>query len=119
MFLVATADRLLDGALDIVLRHVLLTCRDDRGAQARVHCRVRRAELGSHGDFTRQLAEHLRLLGVLPPLAVHNVLELGMSRHRSSRFSASAIGTLQGRPYRTRAHAIKEPAQYLSWLTDD
>src|SRR4051794_9988598 len=30
-----------------------------------------------------------------------------------------AIGTLQARPYRTRAYEIKEAAQRLSWLTDD
>src|SRR6185369_1575441 len=59
------AERLLDGALDIVLRHVLLARRDDGGAQARVHVGVGRAQLGRDGDFPRQLAEQLRLLGIL------------------------------------------------------
>src|SRR5207253_1661065 len=53
----------------------------DRGAQPRVHDGVRGPELGRDGDFPRQLAEQLRLLGVLPPLAVHDVLELGMAGH--------------------------------------
>jgi hypothetical protein len=34
--------------------------------------------------FPRQLAEQFRLLGVLPALAVHDVLELGMSGHAIS-----------------------------------
>jgi hypothetical protein len=36
------------------------------------------------GDFARQLAEQLGLLSVLPPLAVHDVLELGMAGHARS-----------------------------------
>ena len=34
------AGRLLDGAVDIVLRHALRPRRENRGAQARVHCRI-------------------------------------------------------------------------------
>ena len=78
------ADRLLDGALDIVLGHVLLPRSHYRGAQPWIHRRVRSPELGSDGDFARQLAEQLRLLSVLPPLAVHDVLELGMAGHARS-----------------------------------
>ena len=54
---------------------------DDRRPQAGVHGRVGRPELGRHRDFPRQLAEQLRLLGVLPPLAVLDVGPFGMSGH--------------------------------------
>jgi len=70
------AGRLLDGALDRILRHVLGTGRDDGGTQARVHARIGRSHLGRDRDLARQLAEQLGLDRVLPPLAVHDVLEL-------------------------------------------
>ena len=82
--LAVAAGRLLDGALDIVLRHVLLARRDDGRAQPRIHGRVRGSELGRHRDFPRQLAEQFRLLGILLALAVHDVLELGMAGHAGS-----------------------------------
>jgi hypothetical protein len=65
-----------DRPVDRVLRHVFHSRRDDGGAQARIHCRVWHPQLGRHGDFARKLAEYLRLDGVLPSLAVHDVLEL-------------------------------------------
>src|SRR5262245_19876116 len=55
------------------------------GSQARFHRGVGQAHLGRDGDFARELAEHLRLDGVLPPLAVHDVLELGMAGQGSLR----------------------------------
>jgi hypothetical protein len=61
-----------------------LARRDDGRAQPRVHGRVRGAQFRGHGDFPRQLAEHLRLLGVLLALPVHDVLELGMAGHAGS-----------------------------------
>jgi len=75
------AQRLLDGALDIVLRHVLRPRRDDRRAQPRIHARVGRAELRRDRDFAGELAEQLGAHRVLPALAVHDVLELRMSGH--------------------------------------
>ena len=77
--------RLLDGALDIVLRHVLGAGGQDGGAQARVHGRIRQAHLGRHRDLARQLAEQLGALRVDAPLAVHDVLELRMAGHRNLR----------------------------------
>jgi len=53
----------------------------DRRAQPRIHAGIRLAQLGRDGDFPRQLAEQFRLLGILPALAMHDVLELGMSGH--------------------------------------
>jgi hypothetical protein len=51
------------------------------------------AHFGRHGDFPRQLGEQFRLLGILPALAVHDVLELGMSGHAfSSRILPVSIG---------------------------
>src|SRR5580692_1729497 len=82
--LALAADRLLYRALDRVLRHVLLAGGNDRGAQPRVHRRVGLAQFGGDGNFPRQLAEQFRFLGVLPALAMHDVLELGMSGHAIS-----------------------------------
>src|SRR5204863_9960301 len=45
-------------------------------------------EFGTARESPRRLAEKLRLLGVLPPLAVHDVLELGMAGHCGSRDSS-------------------------------
>ena len=75
------AQRLLDRALDGVLGHVLGARRDHRRPQPRVHRRVGHAELRRHRDFARELAEQLGPDFVLPPLAVHDVLELGMTGH--------------------------------------
>ena len=79
--LAIAAGGLLDRALDIVLRHVLGAGGNDGGAQAWIHHRIGQAELGRDGDFARELAEQLGLHRVLPPLAVHDVLELRMPGH--------------------------------------
>ncbi len=70
------AGGLLDGALDIVLRHRLGLGVLDRQAQTRVHRRVGQARLGGDGDFARQLGEHFRPHGILTALAVHDVFKL-------------------------------------------
>ena len=44
-------------------------------------CRVGQADLGRHRDLARELGEQLGAERVLPPLAVHDVLELGMAGH--------------------------------------
>ena len=46
-----------------------------------VHRRIGLAQFGRDRDFPGQLAEQLRLLGILPALAVHDVLELGVAGH--------------------------------------
>ena len=86
------AGRLLDRAIDVVLRHVLRARRQHGGAQARVHRRVGHAQAGGDGDLARQLAEQLGLRRILPPLAVHDVLELRMSSHDPSRSASTAWG---------------------------
>src|SRR6478752_4786388 len=68
------AGGLLDGALDIVLRHILGAGRQDRRPQARVHRRIGRAELGRDCDLAGELAEHLRADRIHPALPVHDVL---------------------------------------------
>ena len=70
------ADRLVDGALDIVLGHVLGAGRQNGRAQARVHGRVGHPHLRRHRDFAGELGEHLRANRVHPALAVHDILEL-------------------------------------------
>src|SRR5262249_40257881 len=75
------AQGLLDGAIDIVLRHILRARRDHRRPQPRVHGRIGHAELGGDCDLARELAEQLGFRRILPPLAVHDVLELGMAGH--------------------------------------
>ena len=88
---------LLDRALDGILGHVFLARSDDSGAQAWIHCRVRQAHLGRHGDFTPQLAEHFRLDSILLALAAHDVLELGMSGHGISRIGFSTATVVRPR----------------------
>ncbi len=78
------ASGLLDGALDVVFRHVLGARVLDGEAQARVHFRVGRAGFGGDGDFAGELGEQLGTLGVLLALAMHDVLVLGMASHGSS-----------------------------------
>jgi hypothetical protein len=89
--------RLLDGTVDIVLRHVLGARRKDRRTQARIECRIRETELGRDGDFTRELAEQLGARLILAPLAVHDVLELGMTCHRKTRRLCRDAGGYIGR----------------------
>ena len=70
------AGRLVDGALDVVLGHVLGAGGEDRGAQARVHVGIGHAHLGRDGDFAGELGEHLGAHRVHLALAVHDILEL-------------------------------------------
>ena len=81
VILAFAARRLLDGAVDIVLGHVLGARGLHGETQARVHRGVGHTHLGGDGDFTRELAEDLGADSVLLPLLVHDVLELTMSRH--------------------------------------
>ena len=62
------AQRLLDGALDIVLGHVLGARGLDREPQPRVHARIGRADLGGDRDLAGELGEQLGAGGILPPL---------------------------------------------------
>ena len=79
------AGRFLDRTVDIVLRHVLGTRRQHRGAQPRIHRGIGRSHPRGDGDLARQLSEQLGFRRILPPLAVHDVLELRMSSHASLR----------------------------------
>jgi hypothetical protein len=88
------AGRLFDGALNIVLRHVLGTGGQDGGAQARIERRVGQAHFGRHCDFARELAEQLGAHLILAPLAVHDVLELGMTGHDSNCNVVDAGGVI-------------------------
>src|SRR5690606_36061283 len=94
--LAVRADRLLDGAIDIVLGHGLGARVDHRQAQTRIERGVGHAHLGSNGDFARQLGKDLRAYGVALALAVHDVFGVGMAGHGSSsadyRFRAAYRG---------------------------
>ena len=68
--------RLLDGAFDVVFRHVFGARVLNGEAQARVHVGIGRAGLGGDGDFAGELGEQLGALGILLALAMHDVLEL-------------------------------------------
>src|SRR5262249_35830305 len=76
--LAALTAGLLDRARDRVVGHRLLARRLDRHGQAWVHVRIRRAELGRHGDLAHQLGGDLRaLVGVdltllVQPLTTHD-----------------------------------------------
>lgn len=53
-----------DGAVDVVIGHVLGLCSQDGGAKAGVHVRVGAAELGRDGDLFGELAEDRAAFGV-------------------------------------------------------
>jgi hypothetical protein len=72
---------LLDGPLDVVLRHALRAGRPDGEPQTRVHVGIGHAAPGRRRDLARQLGKQLGAGRVLPALAVHDVLELRMAGH--------------------------------------
>jgi len=53
-----------------------------------------RPDLGRHRDLARQLAEQLGAHLILAPLAVHDVLELGMTSHDSNCNEVDAGGVI-------------------------
>jgi len=101
--LAVAAARLLHRALDRILRHVLLPGGDDGRAQPGIHGGIGQAHLGRNRDFARQLAEQFRLLGILPALAVHDVLELGMAGHGCLLTESLGNRGREARRYRLRA----------------
>jgi crossover junction endodeoxyribonuclease RuvC len=103
----ACALGLLDGAVHHILGHVRQPRRDQCGAQARVMVRVGQALLGCHGDFAPDLGEGPGALGVLPALAVHDVLELRMASHDDFRDWLKKRGIAPGGGF--RHHAGHEP----------
>jgi len=54
----------LDGALDIVLRHVFRLGRENRSAQARIGIRIAPAVIGGNADFLNKAGKNLAALGV-------------------------------------------------------
>jgi len=72
---------LVDGALDIVLRHRDALGVGDREAQARVHRRVRPAHLGGDRDLLGEAREEHGALLVLLALAVLDVRPFAMAGH--------------------------------------
>src|SRR6185437_278528 len=81
---VIAAGAAIDRAVDRVLRHVRLLGRDNGGAEARIDIRVREPAARRRGQFPDDLGEDLGALFVLRALAVHDVLELGMTSHERS-----------------------------------
>src|SRR5690606_40201852 len=78
---VRSARPALNGALDVVLRHV-----GGRGlvpgqAETRVGVRVGAAGASRYGDFTNDLGPELAALGVLTPFAVLDVRPFTVSGH--------------------------------------
>ena len=68
--------RLLDRALNIILRHVFRTRRLNGGAQARIHGRIGQAKFGGNQYFACKFREHLGAHRILLAFAMHDVLEL-------------------------------------------
>ena len=80
--ILAGAERLVDGGLDLVLRQGVALGLLDGGRQRRVVLRVRVAALfRGHRDDARQLGEQGRALRVLRRLAVFRCSPLRMPRH--------------------------------------
>ena len=78
-----------DGALDVVLRHVVLIGLFHRQAQARIAGRIAVAHPGRHGDFLDQARENLAALGILLAFAMLNVCPFTMTGHLVSPLVAS------------------------------
>ncbi len=77
----AAASAALDRALDRVLGHVGLAGGDNRAAQPRIGVGVGQPVARRGGELADQLGEDLGALFVLRALAIHDVLELGMTSH--------------------------------------
>ena len=75
------ARRLLDGALDIVFRHVLGACILDSESQTRILFGIGQTCPRRYRDLAGELREQLRADGVLLALPVHDILELRMAGH--------------------------------------
>ena len=77
--ILAGAESLVDGGLDLVLGHGVALGLLDSGGQRRVVVGVRVATLlGGHGDVTSQLGEQSRALSVLRGLAMFGGCPLRM-----------------------------------------
>ena len=57
------------------------------GAEARVHVRIGQAHLGRDGDLAAQFRKHAGALLILRALAMHDVLEFGMTGHGISPYA--------------------------------
>ena len=78
----AAAERLFNGALDVVVRHIgRLRLGDDRGETGVVRRIAASAFLNGNDHFTGDLGERLCALGVLGAFGFLYVMPLGMSGH--------------------------------------
>src|ERR1035437_7798353 len=75
----------LDGALDVVLGHIIGIRLVHRQAQARITIRVAAAQPCRHGDFLDQSREIFTALGILLALAVLDVRPFTMPCHTVPR----------------------------------
>jgi hypothetical protein len=76
------AGALLDGALDVLLRHVDRARAVHGQAQARVAVRVATAGAGRHGDFADDLGPHRRATRVRDRLLPLDLLPFAVASHR-------------------------------------
>jgi hypothetical protein len=81
---VQAAHAALDGALDVVLRHVVVGGFIHRQPKARVHVRVTPAHARGDGDFLDEAGKDLAALRILAPLAVLDVRPLAVACHSGS-----------------------------------
>ena len=94
----------LGGALDRVLRHVLIHRLVDREPQPRVHRRVGSAHPGGNGDFADEAREDLAPLGIGGRLLVLDVRPFAVASHGRSPLVRAESGIVavrdSGRPNR-------------------
>jgi len=77
---IARAERLIDSALDIIVRHIGGLCLGNDSSKSGVAARITAAALlDSHDHFSGYLGEGLRALGVSRSLGLLYVVPLGMS----------------------------------------
>jgi hypothetical protein len=113
-----SACRLPDGTLYIVLRHVLGPRGHHRGAQSRVHGGIGYPQPRGDGDLACKLAKQLGFCRILPPLAVHDVLELRMSGHDPFQVRIAGLSLL-GAPSCRKPRGESEADQPVQRAMDD
>jgi len=94
---ILAAGAALDRTLDGIPRHIGGARRGQGGTKAGIHVGIGQAGARRGGQFADQLGEDLGALRVLRALAMHDVLELGMTGHRNGpRISNKALASVSG-----------------------
>src|ERR1700691_6144910 len=104
----------LNGALDVVLRHVLRLGSGDGPAQPGIGVHISPALASSHGDFPDQAGEDLAALGIKCALFVLDCGPFGMAGH-SNLYWLNLTAKRTGAS-RRKASIARSPGPCSAWL---